>query len=115
MVWNGIIYERGVREVMGNDGKPILTSNVWYPFLKAYELDLANYQGTCINSTEGGAYIRGTTLMTFQEAIDKHLQEEYNPGEIIKRFLGSFTVDEGVDLVMLDLIKNFRFGNDISP
>lgn len=102
-----VIYERGVREVMGNDGKPILTSNVWYPFLKAYELDLANYQGTCINSTEGGAYIRGTTLMTFQEAIDKHLQEEYNPGEIIKRFLGSFTVDEaGRDLVkVLDLIK----------
>ncbi|NLK52772.1 MAG: motility associated factor glycosyltransferase family protein [Syntrophomonadaceae bacterium] len=87
-------YDRGTLEVKGNDGKSILTSKVWYNFLKAYEMDIAGYNGTCINSTEGGAYIQGTQVMSFQEAINKYIQESFYPLTHIKKFLGTFTLGE---------------------
>lgn len=78
-------------EVMGNDGKPILTNSTWYTFLKSYEVDIEEYEGTCINATEGGALIQGTKVMTFQEAIDKYINEEVNPLQLIKETLNNFT------------------------
>ncbi|WP_170270263.1 motility associated factor glycosyltransferase family protein [Heliorestis acidaminivorans] len=81
-------------EVLGNDGQPITTNNLWYSFLKSYETDVASYSGLCINSTEGGAYIKGTQVMSFKEAIDKHIQEKFYPLEKIKKFLDEFAVNE---------------------
>lgn len=72
-------------EVIGNDGNPIRTNNIWYSFLKSYELDIVDYGGLCVNSTEGGAYIKGTEVMPFKEAIEKYIQEDIYPLEIIKR------------------------------
>ncbi len=77
-------------EVMGNDGLPILTHEVWYSFIKSYELDLSNYKGICINSTEGGAYIQGTEIMTFKEAIEQYIQDDFYPSDIILNCLKSF-------------------------
>lgn len=74
-------------EVMGNDGSPIITNKTLYSFLKGYELDVAQYQGTCINSTEGGAYINGTRVMPFQEVINKYIHESFKPLETIKLHL----------------------------
>lgn len=71
-------------EVMGNDGEKINTHKTWYEFLKSYEVDISKYKGTCINSTEGGAYIRGTKVMTFKEAIDKFIKEKFYPLNIIR-------------------------------
>ena len=42
-------------------------------FHNAYEVDVANHQGTVINATEGGAKIAGTVISTLQEALDQHL------------------------------------------
>lgn len=78
-------------EVMGNDGQPIQTTETWYSFLKSYELDLAGYDGTCINCTEGGAFITGTQGMPFRTAIDKYIQEPFYPLDIIKNNLSSFS------------------------
>ncbi|NLX01600.1 MAG: motility associated factor glycosyltransferase family protein [Syntrophomonadaceae bacterium] len=77
--------------VPGNDGKPIETTSTWYSFLRAYEMDLLNYSGTCINATEGGAYITSSTVMSFQEAIAKHIQEEFCPRRTIRERLTAFT------------------------
>ena len=72
-------------EVMGNDGQSIPTTTTLYSFLKSYELDVAAYSGTCINATEGGAYIQGTQVMSFQEAIDNYISsDEYYPLDIIR-------------------------------
>lgn len=60
--------------VRGNDGKDIQTIGVWHRFLRAYETDLAQYPGLCINATEGGAFIEGTQVMDFQSAIDAHIK-----------------------------------------
>lgn len=81
-------------EVMGNDGRPILTTETWYSFLKAYEIDVAEYQGKCVNSTEGGAYIAGTTVMTFADAIQKYTGQEFYPRQLIADTLSSFTVED---------------------
>lgn len=78
-------------EVIGNDGQPITTTRGWYSFLKAYEIDVAGYAGRCINSTEGGAYIQGTQVMPFQDAIDTYITESFFPLQIIKECLSQFT------------------------
>lgn len=82
-------------EVMGNDGQLITTTPTLYSFLKAYELDVATYSGTCINATEGGAYIRGTQVMSFKEAIDHYTScDRYYPLDIIRNQAKSFSEEE---------------------
>lgn len=71
-------------KVKANDGGVIETKPVWYSFLKDYEVDIAEYNGKCINSTEGGAYIEGTEVMPFKESIEKYLNEDIYPLDIIK-------------------------------
>lgn len=78
-------------EVMGNDGESIMTNRTWYSFLRAYEMDILNYSGTCINATEGGAYITGTYIMPFEEAINKHIKGEFYPKDTIRESLTTFT------------------------
>ncbi|OCA96803.1 motility associated factor glycosyltransferase family protein [Clostridium beijerinckii] len=88
------LRQRGILEVKGNIRETVVTSKVWYNFLKGYELDLANYNGTCINSTEGGAYIEGTKVMPFKDAIEKYINENYYPLEIIKNNLKEFNNEQ---------------------
>lgn len=81
-------------EVMGNDGQPILTTNTWFIFLKDYETDIAEYGGKCINSTEGGAYINGTTVMPFADAIQKYIIKDFYPRRHLAEILSSFEVED---------------------
>lgn len=78
-------------EVMGNDGEPIMTNDSWNEFRKAYEIDIAGYHGRCINCTEGGAYINGTEVMTFEEAIDRYIEDDFHPLVVIRENLSSFS------------------------
>ena len=121
------IHERGGKfEVIGNDGSPIMTNSIWYQCLKAYETDIAEYEGTCINSTEGGAYINGTRVMPFQEAIDKYINEDFFPLDSIKKHLSVFTeevkekdIGQLSDLIertianMNEIVNNCKTGLDI--
>lgn len=83
--------QRGTLYVKGNTKNEVLTSTVWYKFLKSYELDVANYKGRCINATEGGAYIEGTEVMAFRDAIAAYVAYEINPLDTIKEKLAGFT------------------------
>ncbi|MEQ8176001.1 MAG: 6-hydroxymethylpterin diphosphokinase MptE-like protein [Syntrophomonadaceae bacterium] len=97
-----------ILEIPGNDGQPIQTTRTWFSFLKAYEVDVANYQGDCINCTEGGAYIPGTTVMPFAQAIDKFINEEIIPGQVIKNAVQEFTSQQAQQDIeqTLNLIDN---------
>lgn len=66
-------YDRGLLKVPGNYQKEVVTSNIMYPFIQEYNIDVTEFEGLCINSTEGGAYIEGTKLMPFIEAIDNYI------------------------------------------
>lgn len=81
-----------ILSVPGNDGQSIETTSTWYSFLRAYEMDLLNYSGICINATEGGAYITGTSVMPFQDAIDKHIWDEFHPRNTIRESFTTFTL-----------------------
>ncbi|MEN6385176.1 MAG: 6-hydroxymethylpterin diphosphokinase MptE-like protein [Phycisphaerales bacterium] len=95
-------------EVQGNDGKTILTHPMWYSFLKVYEYDLSRYQGVCINSTEGGAYIPGTTVMPLAEAIDKYIKKPLYPLQRIQTAIEKFfKQDSEAELVR---VKNLLQG-----
>lgn len=77
-------------EIPANDGGTVVTHEIWYQFLKSYEIDIESYSGVCINSTEGGALIRGTRIMPFAEAIAQHIKEEIYPLQIIRRQYDKF-------------------------
>ncbi len=77
--------------------KDVKTNSGWYGFLKAYELDVNDYKGTCINCTEGGAFIQGTEISTFKETIDKYVTESFNPLEIIKENLKDFKIEDNIE------------------
>ncbi len=83
-------YHGNVMEVEGNNGRPIKTCRAWDVFRKHFEEDLQKYPGVCINATEGGARIRGTTVMTFREAIAKHCTDRFQPGTLIAEALANF-------------------------
>jgi len=78
-------------QVPGNDGEPVYTNQLWQLFRTSYELALSKYPGTCINCSEGGAYIKGSTFMRFEEAIPKYITKPYFPLEKIKSHLSHFS------------------------
>ena len=81
----GMFYE--MITVPGNDGNPVQTNSTFFSFLKGYEVDVAEYQGACVNATEGGALIQGTKIMTFAEAIERYLSEDYQPLQRLQGYL----------------------------
>ena len=92
-------------KVKGNIEPEVETTASLKLFLDSYNVDVAGYGGKCINATEGGAYINGTTVMTFQEAIDKYIKEPFNPLEKIKEITGSFVPDIGNYIKVENLIE----------
>ncbi len=73
--------------VKGNFQDTVLTNAIFDMFRKAFVTDIAQFRGTCINATEGGAYIEGARLMTLREAIDRYLKEPLNTVATIRRHL----------------------------
>ncbi len=80
-------------QVTGNDGEPVYTNQLWQLFRTSYELALSKYSGTCVNCSEGGAYIKGTTFMRFEEAIPKYFKQPFFPLDKIKSRLKLFSLE----------------------
>lgn len=76
-------YDRGVVEVLGNDGNMIKTSMIMFPFIKEFELDLSKHAGRVLNATEGGAKIEGTVVTTLENVIREFITDCYFPSEIL--------------------------------
>jgi hypothetical protein len=88
------VNSKNILEVPGNYKEKVKTTGVWYRFLKAYEVDIREYNGKVINATEGGAKIAGTEIMTFKEAIEQYITDEFNPLKVIKDNLNYPTKEE---------------------
>lgn len=84
---NNKTEDKDVIEIEGNYQEKVKTKPVYKQFLLHYERDVASYKGTAINATEGGAKIHGTKIMTFQEAIDKYIQNNIDTTATIKKHL----------------------------
>ncbi len=80
--------------VKGNYQEKIKTIKTWYHFLRYYEQDIAQFDGIVINATEGGAFIQGTKIMTFKEAIDKYLTKNFDFFEILDKGFEKFSQEK---------------------
>ncbi|KAF1081476.1 MAG: hypothetical protein GQF41_2282 [Candidatus Rifleibacterium amylolyticum] len=86
-VTNLKLKEKDLIKVKGNYQDFVFTNQIYDMFRRGFVTDLATYRGTCINATEGGAYIEGTVLMTLREAIEKYCQKTFDAHAIIKQHL----------------------------
>ncbi|OQA07911.1 MAG: hypothetical protein BWY66_01213 [bacterium ADurb.Bin374] len=66
------LKQRQLFKVKGNCEEWVYTTEIFNMFRKGFVTDVAHYQGTCINATEGGAYIEGTQVMPLREAVSKY-------------------------------------------
>lgn len=86
-VTNLRLKEKDLIKVKGNYEEFVYTNQIYDMFRKAFVTDVSGYRGTCINATEGGAYIEGTKVMPLREAIDKYCKTEVNALELFKKKL----------------------------
>ena len=86
-VTNLKLKEKDLIKVKGNYEEFVYTNQIYDLFRRGFVTDLATYRGTCINATEGGAYIEGSTLMTLREAITRYCTKPFDPHEVIKKRL----------------------------
>ena len=70
--------------VKGIDGEKVLSDYTWVSFLRRFEEIISSIDRKCINSTEGGAAIKGTQVMPLKESIEKYCQQEIPVPSIIK-------------------------------
>jgi len=60
-----------------SNDKPIRSTILWKTMLIEFENMIMQCKGrTFIDATEGGAYIRGTKVMTLRETIDKYIKDQ---------------------------------------
>lgn len=99
------IHKRPLIELEGNDGNPVKSEKMWEVMKLTYEEDIASYQGTCINATEGGARIKGAEVMPFNEAIEKYCGDTFQPqailDEVYDRTSGDIDVDKELERIYL--------------
>ena len=84
--------------VQGNLEKEVITTPVWLQAIYAYQRDVAAYDGLCINSTEGGAYIEGTKVLPFKESIERWIDNctSFFPSKQIKADIERFPIKKEV-------------------
>ena len=100
---SGLAQDRTGRfKVKGNVQEWVETNDNWNMFRLSYVKDVAEFEGTVINATPvkgcspGGAYIEGTVLMAFREALEKYIDTTapFNISEIIAEKLKPHTAAE---------------------
>ncbi|MDI6703306.1 MAG: DUF115 domain-containing protein [bacterium] len=99
------IAEKGTVWVEGIDGNPVLTSQVLSDFLRWFEIVIrfTKHKTTYIDSTEGGAKIKGTHIMSLKEAINNYCRKGVEIEGIIKKAEEGYkppTLDRLVDAIV---------------
>ena len=61
--------------VKGYNGEELETRKWWKIFKEWFEYQLAKLDVECIDATEGGAYIDGTTVMSLKKTMGKYCEE----------------------------------------
>jgi len=81
------LKEKDLIKVKGNYQEWVYTNQIYDMFRRGFVTDLATYRGTCINATEGGAYIEGSVLMTLREALARYCTRPVDTLDIFKKRL----------------------------
>lgn len=67
-----------VELVEGNTGDLLKTRFDWYTYLCWYNDKVERFDGKVVNATEGGAKIKGTEILTLEEAINKYCTSHFD-------------------------------------
>ena len=71
--WDRIVRNRPIlHKVVANDGGELYTDELLLTYLEQFEKDIAAMPRRVINATEGGARIRGTQVMSLENAAATH-------------------------------------------
>ena len=62
-------------KVKGNYQQFVYTSDIWYKWLKWFEMRIKKSSSKVINATEGGAFIEGTILMQLKVALEEYCSD----------------------------------------
>jgi hypothetical protein len=75
--WEQIVRDRNIlRKTTDFKGRPTYTEERLFTYLQQFERDFARSSAKIIDATEGGALKRGTTVMSFAEAIEKFCSQD---------------------------------------
>ncbi len=78
--WDRIARNRPIlRKVVGNDGSELYTDELLFTYLEQFEKDIRTVPATVVNATEGGARIRGTSVMSLADATEKFCRGPIDP------------------------------------
>ncbi len=72
--------------VTGINGETLQTNRSFLSMKSFFESSIATSDRTHINATQGGADIKGTKILTLQEAIDKHCNSQINITKLLDEF-----------------------------
>ncbi len=72
------LEDRKLRRVKGLLGGEVLTDDVFFAYIRHFEVEFSKASCKVINSTEGGAFIDGMEIIPLKEAMERFLNEEYN-------------------------------------
>lgn len=90
--------------VKGTYRDVVKSSTTWLPGIRAYEHQIVQSKINCINCSDG-AYIRGTTAMPLEQALDKFAFRMHDIFEKIAVNLSVFKKDGGAKNRVLTLIQ----------
>ncbi|MCH8252014.1 MAG: motility associated factor glycosyltransferase family protein [Planctomycetes bacterium] len=78
--WERIVRNRPIlRRCEDVFGRTIYTDELLFTYLEQFEKDISEVPANVIDATEGGARIRGTTVMPLRDAIDRYCGEPIAP------------------------------------
>ncbi|MFD0696250.1 motility associated factor glycosyltransferase family protein [Paenibacillus sp. GCM10027628] len=80
--------------VDGYYGEQVRTNNLWSIFREWFEQKILEVDVKCINSTEGGAYIKGAEHISLKEAAERYCINE-------------------IDTFLLDSIRNYKCDSEL--
>ncbi len=98
-------------EVVGYNGEKLKSKKLWKQFKNWFEYVIKKEDIYCIDSTEGGAYIKGTKIKTLQETADQFLNNKVRPFNEFIKFDSSNQVElkaEKLQKACNDKIETFK-------
>ncbi len=99
--------DRKLRKVKGLLGGEVFTDDVFFAYIKHFEVEFSKASCKVINATEGGAFIGGMEIMPLKRVIDEVLTEEVNiPDLLLNEHPARFDLEKfnkGVESVLSDI------------
>lgn len=92
-----------IEDIFGNT---IFTNELWLRFKDWLEVRLADKPDLCIDATEGGAYVKGTTVMPLRDVIQRIQDESVIPlKDTVRELNRQDNRDIEDDIQMLQIMK----------